>query len=244
MKLHDNTILITGGSSGIGLELATQLYKNNTVIICGRSLKKLEAAKIRFPQIHIYQADISIHEERIKLSRWIHEYHPECNVLINNAAIVHKTDFNKDEQMVDKAMLEIETNLVAPIVLTKLLLPVLEKKDHSCVINITTGLVYAPKMAYPIYNATKAALHSFTQVIRHQLKQLPITITEVLMTVVDTPWHKGDAPAAAITPQKAVSEMLEKLEKGQTEIKIGKVKILHILSRLSPNLAIRILNRA
>ena len=243
MKLYNNTILITGGSSGIGFELAKQLSKNNTVIICGRSLQKLEAAKNQLPDIHILQVNISRQEERIRLCKWIHECHPECNILINNAAVVHKTNFNQDDHMIDKALLEIETNLVAPIVLTKLLLPVLEKRNQPCIINITTGLVYIPKMTYPIYNATKAALHSFTQVIRHQLKNSPLTIAEVLMTVVDTPWHNGAPPPIAVTPYKAVSEMLYKLQRGQTEIRIGKVKILYALSRLLPRLATKILNR-
>jgi uncharacterized oxidoreductase len=96
---------------------------------------------------------------------------------------------------------------------------------------------------YPIYNATKAALHSFTQVLRHQLKNANVQVIEVMMPVVDTPWHQGNAPKIAISPGKAVSEMIAGLEKGKLEIRVGAVKILYFLARLAPGLAFRMINR-
>jgi uncharacterized oxidoreductase len=89
-------------------------------------------------------------------------HHASCNVLINNAAIVNKTDFSTDDGMLEKAELEIRTNLLAPIALAKIFLPLFEKHAHSAIVNVTTGLVYAPRAVYPIYNATKAGLHSST----------------------------------------------------------------------------------
>jgi uncharacterized oxidoreductase len=86
-------------------------------------------------------------------------------------------------------------------------------------------------------------MHSFTQVLRHQLKNTNVKIIEVLMPVVDTPWHKGNAPRIAISPEKAVIEMIAELEKGKLEIRIGAVKILYILARLAPGLAFRMINR-
>lgn len=244
MKLQDNTILITGGSSGIGLELARVLTdKGNRVLICGRSKSKLEKARQSIPDLEIFVCDLALQSERQELYQRIAESYPECNVLINNAAIVHRTDFRKDEAMVEKAEAEIQTNLMAPIALSKLFLPLLEKNANPAIINISTGLVYAPKAAYPIYNASKAALHSFSQVLRHQLQESPVNIIEVLMTVVDTPWHEGNAPDMAISPQDAVKEMLSKLGKGQQEIRIAKVGMLYLLSRLSPALAFRLINR-
>ncbi|MEK6478611.1 SDR family NAD(P)-dependent oxidoreductase [Catalinimonas sp. 4WD22] len=244
MKLQDNTILITGGSSGIGLELAKVLTsKGNRVLICGRSKSKLEKALQSIPELEIFACDLALQSERKELFQWVAANHPDCNMLINNAAIVHRTDFRKDEAMVEKAEAEIQTNLMAPIALTKLFLPLLEKNANPAIINITTGLVYAPKAAYPIYNATKAALHSFSQVLRHQLRERQVKIIEVLMMVVDTPWHEGNAPDMAISPQQAVAEMLSKLEKGQQEIKVAKVGMLNLLSRISPTLAFKLINR-
>lgn len=244
MKLKDNTILITGGSSGIGLELAKVLVKKgNRVLICGRSITKLEQARQQIPEIEIFACDLAIHAERIELYKRVAENYPECNVLINNAAVVSRTDFRKDEAMLEKAEAEVQTNLMAPIALSKLFLPLLEKNDNTAIINISTGLVYAPKAVYPIYNATKAALHSFSQVLRHQLRENPVKIVEVLMTVVDTPWHGGEVPRMAISPQAAVKEMLSKVGQGQEEIRIAKVGMLYLLSRISPALAFRIINK-
>lgn len=244
MNLQNNTILITGGSSGIGLELARVLIeKGNSVLICGRSKEKLDEAKRKLPSIHTFSCNIALLADCEKLSEWVHTHHKGCNVLINNAAIVHKTTFMEDDEMIAKADLEIQTNLVAPVVLCKLLLPLLTKNESPTIINITTGLVYAPRVIYPIYNATKAGLHAFTQVLRHQLQQTPVNVIEVMMSVVDTPWHKGHPPKSAITTEKAVREMITKLEKGEKEIRIDKVKLLYILSRIAPGFAFRKINQ-
>ena len=244
MKLQHQTVLITGGSSGIGLELAKQLIaKQNSVIICGRSAQRLAEAKVIIPQVHTFPCDISNENDRLKLFEWVVTHHPACNVLINNAAIVYKTNFYADPEIIQKAMQEIETNLIAPIALTKAFLKRFEQRKGSAVVNITTGLIYAPRAVYPIYNATKAALHSFTQVLRHQIKELPVDVIEVMMPAVATPWHKGNVPKIAIPPAKAVHEMIEKLESGAKEIRIGGVKILYALSRIAPAFAFRKINQ-
>ncbi len=244
MVLRNNTILITGGSSGIGLELAKQLVKKkNTVLICSRSVDKLERAKQQIPELHYLQCDITSPEECEKLRNWIKADHPYCNMLINNAAIVTRTNFFEDEDAVPHAETVLNTNLLAPIRLSKLLMPILEKNKNPQIINITTGLAYIPRTSYTYYCATKAALHSFTQVIRAQSVGRDLQISEVLMPVVDTPFHEGNPPAIAISPQKAVEEMLRGLEKGRDEIRVGKVKILYFLSRLAPGFAFEMLNR-
>jgi uncharacterized oxidoreductase len=242
MKLTGNTIVITGGSSGIGLELAKVLIeKKNKVIICGRSQEKLDQAKELFPSLQIFQCDLSIQTERERFSDWVVGNHPDCNILINNAAIVHKTSFFADENIIEKAEKEIQTNFMAPLALTKLFMPLVQK-NRLKVIFVTTGLVYAPKAAYPVYCATKAGLHSFIHTLRLQLNHEPLDIYEVLMPAVDTPFHQGKVPAMAISCEKAVDEMLIKLEKGQKEIKIGGVKILSIISRIVPSLAVKLVN--
>jgi uncharacterized oxidoreductase len=244
MKLQHQTVLITGGSSGIGLELAKQLIaKQNSVIICGRSAERLAEAKVIIPQVHTFPCDISNENDRLKLFEWVITHHPACNVLVNNAAIVHKTNFHTDPEIIQKAVQEIATNLIAPIALTKAFLKRFEQQNASAVINITTGLIYAPRAVYPIYNATKAALHSFTQVLRYQLRELPVDVIEVMMPAVATPWHNDNVPKIAISPAKAVYEMIEKLENGANEIRIGKVNILYALSRIAPAFAFRKINQ-
>lgn len=244
MKLKNNTILITGGSSGIGLELTRRLHENgNTILICGRSVEKLEFVKKEIPAVQVYPCDLSDPAQRQELYNWVANNHPSCNVLINNAATVHKTNFLADKEMIEKTESEVQTNLIAPIVLSKLFLPMLMKNKDAAIINITTGLIYAPRAVYPIYNATKSGLHAFTCVLRHQLSAEPVKVVEVMMSAVDTPWHQGDPPKVAISPQKAVAEMLHKLEKGKEEIKIGGVKILYMLSRIAPSFAFKKINQ-
>jgi len=243
MVLSNNTILITGGSSGIGLELAGVLIqKGNTVIICGRSEDKLKQARQQYPELHIFKCDISVRKEREKLYGWVRAHYPECNILINNAAVTHKANFYAERQAMEKATYEVETNFLAPLALTKLFLPLLEQHKNAKLIYITTGLVYTPRTVYLTYCATKAALHSFIQTLRVQLAQVPVGIIEVLMPAVDTPFHEGDPPKIAISVEKAVEETVRKIEKGQTEIKVAGTKILYFLARLAPSIAFRKIN--
>lgn len=244
MKLKNNTVLITGGSSGIGLELSSILMRNgNKVIICGRSKKKLLAAQASAPALVTYQCDLSQKKDCEDFAKWLAENHPTLNVLINNAATVNKIDFFEDQHAIELAETEYQTNLIAPLRLIKMLYPVMITNDSPVVINITTGLVYAPRMIYPFYNSSKSALHSFTQTLRLRLKNDKTRVIEVMFPAVDTPWHKGNPPKIAISTEKAVTEMIKGLEKGKEEIRIGGVKLLYPVSRLAPGFAFRKINQ-
>jgi uncharacterized oxidoreductase len=243
MELKGNTVLVTGGSSGIGFEISRYLAeRGNRVIICGRSLEKLQAAKKAIPSLEIFKCDVSIEDDCKALFAFMSNSFQDCNMLINNAAIVHRSLFASDEDILRKAESEIKTNYVGPIVLTKLFLPLLEKNPNPGIIFITTGLVYSPKAAYPIYSSTKAGLHSFVQTLRIQLRTANIKIVEVLMSAVDTPFHKGNPPKISITSEKAVGEMMKGLENGKQEIRIGGVKLLYLISRIAPAFASRKIN--
>ena len=243
MKFEGNTIVISGGSSGIGLELSKVMTaKGNQVIACGRSSEKLESARQEIPTLQTLECDLSQPPERKRFVEWVEENHPQCNILINNAAIVHRSNFFSDSDIVAKAELETQTNFLAPVDLTKQFLPIIQKNHNPRIVYITTGLVYAPKAAYPIYCATKAALHSFVQTLRMQGSEQQIGLHEVLMPAVDTPFHKGNPPKMIISAEAAVEEMINKLEKGVAEIKVGAVKFLHPLSRVAPNFAIKKVN--
>ncbi|MCH5720847.1 SDR family oxidoreductase [Niabella hibiscisoli] len=240
MVLTKNTILITGGSSGLGLEMAKMfLQLGNKVIVCSRSPDKLKFTKNKLPEVITFQCDISVEAEQERLASWVELYHPDLTVLINNAAIVNRTHFITDNESCNKLSGEIATNLIAPIHLIKLLYPVLIKNNNAAILNITSGLIYTPRSIYPFYNATKSALHAFTQVLRYQLQHEPIKIIEVMFPVVDTPWHKGNAPKSSISVEKAVSEMIRGIEHNKSEIKVGAVKLLSYLSRIAPKFAFK-----
>jgi len=243
MKLSGNTILITGGSSGIGLEMAKRFVQNNNkVIICGRSQQKLDTAKEQLPKLEIYQCDLSRKEQCKALADCIIEKHPDINVLINNAAIVHKVNFLTTDNIVEMAEHEMETNYMAPIRLIHFLHPQLQKNHDSTIINITSGLIYTPRVAYPFYNSTKAALHSFTQMLRKRAESTNITVVEVMFPAVKTPWHKGNPPKISISTDRAVEEMMVGLKKGIPEIRVAGTKLLYIISRIAPKFAFKKVN--
>lgn len=242
MKLSNNTILITGGSSGLGLEMASKLSKNNTVIICGRSPHRLLDVKQNHPSIATFQCDLSQKEECQRLADFVLKNHPDLNILVNNAAVVNRKAFFQSEDILTLCEEEVNINFLAPIRLLKMLQKPLEQNKNSAIINISSGLVYTPKRSYTFYNATKAALHSFTQTLRLQVQDSKIKVIEVLFPAVNTPWHQGKAPKIAISTTEAVTEMLYELEKGNQEIRIGKTKLLYLISRLAPKFALRKVN--
>ncbi len=244
MNLKNNTVLITGGSSGIGLELSKVLtQRGNSVIICGRSNEKLIAAKKLLPEITTYQCDLADAKKSDDFAEIIKKNHPDLNILINNAAIVNKIDFIKAEDAIELAEIEYNTNLIAPIRLIKQLYNTISVNDSPSIINITTGLIYAPRVLYPFYNSSKSALHSFTQTLRIRLKDEKTKIVEVMFPAVNTPWHKGNPPGIAISTEIAVREMIKGLEDGKPEIRIGGAKLLYFVSRLSPNFALKKVNQ-
>ena len=244
LKLQDNTILITGGGSGIGLELTkTLLRMGNTIIICGRSENKLQMVKNDIPQVHTIQCDVSDHIQCEKLYSQVTSEHPRLNILINNAVIVNYLKIQDKDYTAALVDQEIQTNFVGPVGLIKLFLAHLSRQKNSAIINMTTGLVYAPHADMPGYCASKAALHSYTQSLRLQLKDNPIKIIEVMMTAVDTNFHDGGhVPDITISTKKAVALMLKGLQKSKNEIKIGKVKLLSLLCRIAPDFSLNKVN--
>jgi uncharacterized oxidoreductase len=244
MKRSHNTVLVTGGSSGIGLELSKVLVqRGNKVIICGSTEHKLKAAKTIEPKLITYVCDLSDRDSCLRLATTLKEKHPDLNVLINNAATVHTFDLIQEEHALEYAEKEYQTNLIAPIRLIKMLYSTLQANDSPVIINVTTGLIYAPRARYPFYNSSKAGLHSFTQTLRYQLRNKKIEVLEVMFPAVATPWHKGNPPKIAIGTEKAVEEMLKGIDRGRLEIRIGGAKLLYHVSRIAPGFAFKKVNQ-
>lgn len=168
MKISSNTIIITGGTSGIGLELASQLMNlGNTVIVTGRDQKKIDNVKKNFPKIHIFKCDVSNQEEIKNFHQVIINKFPNLNVLINNAGIAQQLDFKNEEEVdLNRINTEISTNFTGAIQMVSLFSKHLQRKDSSAIINISSGLAFLPLVVTPVYSATKAELHSFSQSLK------------------------------------------------------------------------------
>lgn len=187
MNLSNRTVLITGGATGIGLALAQRLHARGcTLLLCGRRADRLAEAAATLPGAHTFACDLADPAQRGALALWATANHPTLDVLINNAGIQNRLRF--DAPGADWAAMhaEITTNLDAPIHLTQLLLPHLLGRPDAAVMNVTSGLAFAPAAFAPVYSATKAALHSFTLSLRHQLRATPVRVLELVPPAVNT----------------------------------------------------------
>ena len=249
MKISNNTILITGGASGIGLELAKQfIAKGNTVIICGRRENKLKEAKALLPQLVIKQCDIGNIDQRRELYNFCIEQFPTINILVNNAGIQREIDFRKGEADYLNGDSETSINLEATFHLTALFTPHFMKQSEGAIINVSSGLGIVPLVIVPVYSATKSALHSFSISLRKQLESTTVKVFEILPPIVDTELDNGARDKRGqtdkgISAEKVAVESLNAIEQDKFEIPIGIVKVLRIGSRVNPKLFLKIINK-
>ena len=191
MKITNNTILITGGATGIGFALAELFLKsNNKVMICGRRQEKLDAAKAKLPGLQIKRCDISKETDRKELYSWIEKNFGTLNVLVNNAGIQRQIDL-RDPSAASALDPEIDINLKAQLQLSTHFIQHFSKQSEAAIVNVSSGLGFVPIAAFPVYCATKAALHSFSMSLRHQLRQTPIKVFEVIPPIVYDTELKG-----------------------------------------------------
>ena len=186
MQLSKNTVLVTGGASGIGLALAERfLAAGSEVIVCGRSEDRLRAAQAKHPGLRALAADVETEAGRLALLDAATRLFPRLNVLVNNAGIQRRLDLTAPEPWAETRS-EIAINFEAPVHLARLFIPHLAKQERPGIVNVTSGLAWVPKADVPVYCATKAAMHSFTVSLRRQLAATPIAVIEVAPPAVDT----------------------------------------------------------
>ncbi|MBL6449290.1 SDR family NAD(P)-dependent oxidoreductase [Fulvivirga sp. 29W222] len=218
MNLSNNKILITGGGSGIGLGLTERfILENNTVIICGRREELLKEVSDRYDNVIAYTCDLSTQSGREELYNWVSKEHSDLNVLVNNAGIQNWMHID-DADFYDKAKLEVETNVMAPLHLTSMFVKL---KELNTVINVTSGLAYVQIAKVPVYCATKAFFHSFTLSLRHMLKDRNIEAIEVIPPAINTDLGGKGIHAAYPQVSDFVEAVFQQLYEGKQEITWG-----------------------
>jgi uncharacterized oxidoreductase len=240
MKISGNTVLITGGATGIGFSLADAFVNaGNEVIICGRREQKLEEAKAKIPQIHTKVCDLQQKRERESLCDWVSSNFKNINVLVNNAGVQKMIDFKKGTQDLVSDEDEIEINLKAYIYLSADFIPLFLKQKEAAIVNISSGLAFVPLAVVPVYCATKAAVHSFSISLRHQLKDSSIKVFEIMPPIVDTELDKGareerEQEYRGIQPVEVAKVTLSALENNEYEVAIGMAQYLRDGARNNP----------
>jgi uncharacterized oxidoreductase len=239
MKLQNRTVLITGGTSGIGLELAKQLMKRgNVVVITGRDQAKLDAAKRTLPGLYTYRSDVSDPGDITALHESVLAQCPALDTLINNAGIMRNLNLNGTRDLHDVAR-EIEINLSGPVRMIQQFLPHLKSKNDALIVNVSSGLAFIPMAISPVYCATKAALHSFTRSLRAQLEGTNVTVIELAPPAVETALLRAEF-AEEMKGQKAMDvtvlarKAIAAIEAGHLEIRPGLSNVLKIMSRIAP----------
>ena len=187
MKTTGNTVLITGGATGIGYAMAEAfLAQGSQVIICGRREGRLREAKGKHPDLQTFTCDVATEAGRKALVDWATSHFKGLNVLVNNAGIQRDIDFTKGIDDFKAGPNEITINLEAPILLSGMLVPHLAGKPEAAIVNVSSGLGFVPAARTPVYSATKSGLHAFSMALRHQLQKAGIKVFEVIPPAVDT----------------------------------------------------------
>lgn len=241
MKLSGNKVLITGATSGIGHALLLEFLKHdNQVIAVGRSEEKLRKLSKLDNRITPYVCDLRNDVELKELTNYLSDEHHDLNILINCASVHYQYHLLNGANVQAKIDEEIAVNLTVPIKLAHRLLPVLRFNDEAAIVNVSSGLALVPNLSAPVHCGTKAALHTFTKSLRHQLHT--IKVFELIPPVVETDDMKGGG-FSKISPEQLAEEFMTAFKKNQYEINIGKVKLLKWINRISPVVADSIMKR-
>src|SRR5579875_984180 len=214
MDLTGNTILVTGGGSGIGRGLAETLHRaGNQVVIAGRRRDALRAVADANPGIECRQLDLADPDSIARLAAELAGSHPGLNVLVNNSGVLHTEDLSTSGAgAAEIAENTVAVNLLGPMRLTAALLPTLLGQPHAAIVNVTSALAFVPKAAAPTYSATKAGLHAYTQSLRHQLRHTAVQVVEIIPPQVKTDMLGGqDYGPDAMTLDAFVAETVSLL---------------------------------
>lgn len=244
MNITNKTVLITGGGSGIGFEIAKQLSaKGNRVIITGRNEGKLKKAAAQLNNVSYIAADVNNPDDTARIAAYLANNFNGLDILINNAGHAHL--YQLDANTASKAGEEIQTNYLSVIELINKLLPLLKQSAGAAIVNVTSVLAILPAAVIATYSASKAALRSYTQALRHELnKDTSIKVFELMPPLVNTELSAGIGGSKGIPPSEVADSLLNAFEQDIYEIHTGNTAYIYDLSRTAPADAFNALNEA
>jgi uncharacterized oxidoreductase len=239
MKIQGMTILITGGSAGMGLAFARQLSeRGNNVIITGRNEKRLAAAVNTLKFGSYYVCDVSKAEEVERLHAGVAKKHDGLHMLINNAGEGFIYELAQETNSYEKARAEIDTNYLSVLRMVDLFLPLLSKAFEAAIVNVSSVVAFVPGHTLPTYSASKAALHTYTRLLRYSLSKAGrIKVFELMPPKVETDFSKGLPGVPGLSPDSVATNLLNALDSDQFEIHVGSTEETYQLSLSDPELA-------
>ena len=245
MKIQGKTILITGGTAGIGLEAAKKFLANGAkVIITGRDQSKLDKAKKLYPALIAIKSDVANEGDAQILFNQVNEV-GGIDILYNNAGVLSmSTNMGvASDRHSSEAEHEMNVNYFGVIRLNNLFMEMLKSRKESAIINTTSILSYVPSVIEATYSASKAALRFYTETLRKHLEVLKskVNVFELLPPVVATDMTAGRNDKK-ITPEKVVKTLIASLKKNQFTIRVGDTRLLYIVNRLFPKMAFGLVN--
>jgi len=237
MKLTGRTILITGGSAGIGLAFALKFLElGNTVIVTGRRQTVLDEVKAKYPKLHTFQGDVADPTQIANLAARVKTEYPKLDVLMNNAGIMLYKNLKSSAADLDGLMAEVNINVGGVIRMNSAFIDILVA-NKGTVINVSSGLAFVALPPAPIYSATKAAIHSYTQSLRFQLEETNVEVIEIMPPAVKTDMTAElvEGGGTVITTDELIKKSFAALRAGKLEIRPGQSNQLAFLRRLAPD---------
>ena len=237
MKLTGRTILITGGSAGIGLAFALKFLElGNTVIVTGRRQAVLDEVKAKYPKLHTIQGDVADSAQIATLAAHVKTEFPKLDVLMNNAGIMLYKDLKAAASDLDGLMAEVNINLGGVIRMNSAFIDLL-KANKGTIINVSSALAFVPLPSAPIYCATKAAVHSYTQSLRFQLEETGVEVIDLMPPAVKTELTTELAEGGSValmTTDDLIKKSFAAFKTGKREIRPGQSNLLAWMRRIAP----------
>ncbi len=239
MKMTNRTVLITGGTSGIGLELAKQLLeRGNTVIVTGRVQRKLDDARRAVRGLHAIKSDVTDPAAIRSLHDHLSREFPDLDVIVNNAGIMRNLTLSEERPLADLTR-EIEVGITGPMWTVQQFLGHLRTRPNALIVNVSSGLAFVPFPAAPVYCAAKAALHAYTKCLRAQLEGTGVTVVELAPPGTETALFRAEFAEEmkrekGMDPALLARRAIEGIEAGKLEIRPGVSNVLKIASRVAP----------